>query len=119
MYVFIYLFVIFILYEDQKSHMAMMPLQLCFRGHICHEHHLCRDLVQVLGGVVHDGHHSQPGLLGSGDNLYGWQDEAVTAGISQLEGVGVLDARVVGPVHGAAAGLVYKMEHTLIRNRGV
>lgn len=90
-----------------------------FKSDVCHERHLCQDLVQVFGGVVHDGHHSQPGLLGSGDDLFGWQDEAVATGVSQLEGVGVLDARVIGPVHGAAAGLVYKMKHTLLRNGGV
>lgn len=56
--------------------------------------------------MVHDGHQSQPGLLGGGDDLIGWQDEAVTASVPQLKGVGVLDALIVGPVDGATAGLV-------------
>lgn len=65
-------------------------------------------LVGVLEGVIHDSHQSQPSLPGGGDDLIGWQDEAVTAGVPQLEGVGVLDALVVGPVNGATASLVYK-----------
>lgn len=65
-------------------------------------------LVGVLEGVIHDGHQSQPSLGGSGDDLIGWQDEAVTASVPQLEGVGVLDALVVGPVDGATTSLVYK-----------
>lgn len=64
-------------------------------------------LIWVLQGVVHDGHQSQPGLSGSGDNLIGWQQEAIATSVPQLKGVGVLDALVVGPVHGATTGLVY------------
>lgn len=63
-------------------------------------------LVGVLVGVIHDGHQGQPGLLGGGEDLIGWQGEAVTSGVPQLKRVGVLDALVVGPVDGAAAGLV-------------
>lgn len=54
----------------------------------------------------HEGHQGQPGLLGSGDDLIGREDKAVAAGVSQLKGVGVLDALVVSPVHGGAAGLI-------------
>lgn len=56
--------------------------------------------------VVHDGHQSQPSLLGGGNDLIGGQQEAVEAGVSQLEGVGVLHSLVVSPVNGATAGLV-------------
>ena len=63
-------------------------------------------LVGVLVGVIHDGHQSQPSLLGGGQDLVGWEDEAVAAGVSQLKGVRVLDALVVGPVDGTATGLV-------------
>lgn len=63
-------------------------------------------LIWVFVAVIHDGHQGQPGLLGGGEDLLGWQQEAVQAGVPQLEGVGVLDALVVGPVDGATAGLV-------------
>lgn len=63
-------------------------------------------LVWVIQGVIHDGHQSQPGLLGGGDDLIGRQDEAIPSSVPQLKGVGVLDALVVGPVDGAPAGLV-------------
>lgn len=58
----------------------------------------------------HERHQSQPRLLGRGDDLIGRQDEAVAAGVPQLEGVGVFNALVVGPVDGAAAGLVWKQK---------
>lgn len=57
--------------------------------------------------MIHDSHQGQPSLLGGGNDLAGWQDETVTAGVPQLKGVGVLDALVVGPVNRATAGLVY------------
>lgn len=63
-------------------------------------------LIRVVLGVLHDGHEGQPGLLSSRDDLIGWQDESVSSVVSQLEGVGVLDALVVGPVDGATACLV-------------
>lgn len=63
-------------------------------------------LVGVVLGVLHDGHQSQPSLLGSREDLVGWQDETIVTGVSQLEGVGVLDALVVGPVNTDATGLV-------------
>lgn len=58
--------------------------------------------------MVHDGHQSQPRLLCGGDDLIGWQDEAIAAGVPQLKGVGVLDALAVGPVDGATAGWVWR-----------
>lgn len=64
-------------------------------------------LVWVLEGVIHDGHESQPGLLGSRDDLPGRQGKAIESGVPQLKGVRVLDTLVVGPVNGAATGLVY------------
>ena len=60
----------------------------------------------MVTDVLHDVFQSQPGLCGSGDDLIGWQDEAITAGVPQLEGVGVLDSLVVGPVNGVTTGLV-------------
>ena len=56
--------------------------------------------------MIHDGHQGQPRLLGSGQDLVGREDEAIAARVSQLKGVGVLDALVVGPVNGTATGLV-------------
>lgn len=63
-------------------------------------------LIEVLIGVIHDGHESQPSLPGCGDDLVGWQDEAIATSVPQLEGVGVLDALVVGPVNGSSTSLV-------------
>lgn len=57
--------------------------------------------------MIHDSHQSQPSLLGGGDDLTGWQEETVAASVPQLEGVGVLDALVVGPVNGSSTSLVY------------
>lgn len=63
--------------------------------------------VGVLQSVVHDGLERQPRLLGRGDDLGGGQQEAVAPGVAELEGVGVLDALVVGPVNGASTGSVW------------
>lgn len=63
-------------------------------------------LFGVPVGVIHDGHQSQPSLLGGGHDLIGWQDETIAASVPQLKRVGVLDALVVGPVDGSTAGLV-------------
>lgn len=52
-----------------------------------------------MGGDVLDGQH---GLLARGLDLRRGQQEAVVAGVAQLEGVGVLHSQVVGPVVGAA-----------------
>ena len=60
--------------------------------------------------MLHDSHHCQPGLLSSGENLIGGQDETVATSISQLKTKGVLDALVVGPVNGTAASLILERE---------
>lgn len=62
--------------------------------------------IRVVTNVLHHVLQSQPGLGGRGDDLIGWEDEAVAAGVPELEGEGVLDAEVVGPVDAAAAGLI-------------
>lgn len=59
-------------------------------------------LIEVLlhvGGDVLDGQH---GLLACGLDLRLGQQEAVAAGVTQLEGVGILHSQVVGPVVGAS-----------------
>lgn len=59
-------------------------------------------LIEVLlhvGGDVLDGQH---GLLACGLDLRLGQQEAVTTGVAQLEGVGILHSQVVGPVVRAA-----------------
>lgn len=56
--------------------------------------------------MIHDGHESQPSLLGCGEDLIGWQDEAIATSVPQLKGVGVLDSLVVGPVNGSPTSLV-------------
>lgn len=63
-------------------------------------------LIGVLVGVIHDGHESQPRLLGCGEDLTGWQDEAIATSVPQLKGVGVLDSLIVGPVNGSSTSLV-------------
>jgi len=63
-------------------------------------------LIWVVLGVLHDGHQGQPGLLSSRDDLIGWQDETITTSVSQLKGVGVLDALIISPVNSASTGLV-------------
>lgn len=68
--------------------------------------------VGVIPGVLHDDQERQPRLLRGGDDLGGRQQEAIVPGVPELEGVGVLDALVVGPVHGAAAGSVWGRTET-------
>lgn len=63
-------------------------------------------LVGVLSSVGHEDPQSQPGLLGGGEDLIGREDEAVAASVSQLKGVGVLDAFLVRPVHSGATCLI-------------
>lgn len=63
-------------------------------------------LVGVVLGMLHDGHQSQPSLLGSRKDLISWQDETIVTGVSQLKGVGVLDAVVVGPINGTTTSLI-------------
>lgn len=64
-------------------------------------------LVGVVLGMLHDGHQSQPSLLGSRKDLISWQDETIVTGVSQLKGVGVLDAVVVGPINGTTTSLIW------------
>lgn len=63
-------------------------------------------LVGVVLGVLHDGHQSQPSLLGSRKDLISWQDETIATSVSQLKGVGVLDSLVVGPINGTTTSLI-------------
>lgn len=63
--------------------------------------------VGVIQSVLHDGQKCQPCLLGCGDDLGGWQQEAIAPSVPELEGEGVLDALVVRPVNGASTGLVW------------
>ena len=56
--------------------------------------------------VLHDGQKPQPCLLGRGDDLGGWQQEAIAPRVPEFKGEGVLDALVVGPVNAASTGLV-------------
>ena len=60
----------------------------------------------MVTDVLHDVLQGQPGLGGGGDDLIGGQEETVATGVPQLEGEGVFDANVVGPVDAAAAGLI-------------
>ncbi|KAK0144910.1 BLOC-1-related complex subunit 5 [Merluccius polli] len=62
----------------------------------------------MIADVLHDVLEGQPGLRSRGDDLIGWQEEAIATGVPQLEGVGVFDACVVRPVDAAATGLVWK-----------
>lgn len=68
--------------------------------------------VGVIPGVLHDDLERQPRLLRGGDDLGGRQHEAIAPHVPELEGVGVLDALVVGPVNGAAAGSVWGRRET-------
>lgn len=56
--------------------------------------------------VLHDGPNGHPRLLGRGDDLRGWQQEAIAPRVPEFKGEGVLDALVVGPVNAASTGLV-------------
>ena len=66
----------------------------------------------MIQRVLHDGQKRQPCLLGRGDDLGGRQQEAIAPGVPELEGEGVLDALVVGPVNGASTGLVWGRSRT-------
>lgn len=61
-------------------------------------------LVGVIQGMLHDGPYGHPCLLGRGDDLRGWQQEAIVSSVSELEAEGILDASVIGPVHGDPTG---------------
>lgn len=60
----------------------------------------------MITDVLHDVFQSEPGLGGGGDDLIGRQDESVAAGVPQLEGKGIFDANIVGPIDAAATGLI-------------
>lgn len=67
-------------------------------------------LVKVIPHMLHDGLQPQPGLLSSGDDLVGWQEEAIVPSISQLKRERILDAIIIRPVDAAPAGLICKSE---------
>lgn len=62
--------------------------------------------VEVIPCMRHDDLQSFPRLLGSGDNLAGRQQEPVASRVPELEGEGVLNALIVGPVDGSSACLI-------------
>lgn len=64
-------------------------------------------LVGVIQGVLHDGQKRQPCLLSCGDDLRGWQQEAIAPSVPELKSIGVLDALAVGPVNSASTGLIW------------
>ena len=54
-----------------------------------------------------------PGLLGCGDDLFSWEEEAVRPGVPELHAGGEEDAgHAVSPVHSAAAGHVQEAGDT-------
>lgn len=63
--------------------------------------------VGVIKRVLHDGPNGHPRLLGCGDNLCGWQQEAIVPRVTELEGEGVLDATVIGPVDSDPTGHIW------------
>lgn len=67
-------------------------------------------LVEVVPHVLHDGLQAQPGLLCSGDDLVGWQEEAIVPSISQLKRECILDTIVICPVNTAPASWICKSE---------
>lgn len=67
-------------------------------------------LVEVVLHMLHDGLQAQPGLLCSGDDLVGWQEEAIVPSISQLKRECILDAIIIRPVNAAPASWICKSE---------
>lgn len=65
-----------------------------------------------MGGNVLD---SQHGLLACGLDLRLGQQEAVTASVTQLKGVGILHSQVIGPVVRATGSRVYGHIRELFR----
>lgn len=63
--------------------------------------------VGMMQCVLHDGPNGHPCLLGRGDDLRGWQQEAVAPRVPELEAEGVLDATVIGPVNCDPAGHIW------------
>lgn len=60
----------------------------------------------MITDILHDVFQGQPGLRSSGDDLISWQDETIATSVSQLEGKGVFDAQIVGPVNTTSTGLI-------------
>lgn len=56
--------------------------------------------------MLHDGLQAKPGLFCCGQDLLGWQEEAIEACVPQFKGKGVFDAKIIGPVDASATGLV-------------
>lgn len=73
-------------------------------------------LVEVVPHMLHDGLQPQPGLLCSGDDLVGWQEEAIVPGISQLKRECILDAIIIRPVNAAPASWICKSEKNIPLN---
>ena len=65
--------------------------------------------------MLHDGLEPQPGLLCSGDDLVGWQNEGIETSISQLKRECILDAIIICPVNSVplAVSVKSKRENTL------
>lgn len=64
-------------------------------------------LAGVSHSVLHYGPKGQPHLLGCGDDLGGWQQEAIAPGVPEFEGEDVLDATLTGPVHRDPTGHIW------------
>lgn len=60
--------------------------------------------------MLHDGLQPQPGLLCSGNDLVGWQEETIVPSISQLKSECILDAVIVCPINAAPTSLICKSE---------
>lgn len=62
----------------------------------------------MVTNILHYVFQTQPCLRGGGDDLIGWQEESVASGVPQLEGKGIFDANVIGPVDAATTGRVWE-----------
>lgn len=71
-------------------------------------------LVEVVPHVLHDGLQPQPGLLCSGDDLTGRQEETIVPHVSEFKRERVLDAIVICPVDAAPASWICKSEESTI-----
>lgn len=68
--------------------------------------------------MLHDGSQPQPGLLHGGDDLVGWQQEAIVPSISQLKREGILDAIIICPIGAAPARWICKSEEKIALKPG-